>query len=296
MIRLPDDANPLSLADWLEASLIAHEYQPARVSDAEIEGALIDSGADVEMLFGDLRREVGRRMRLLDEKYPITRDGYGYNRLAGLAESPHYWFMLLTSLNQHYADLVFASGSAARPAELFENLVERALSRYLGGEVVRIGAPRRLPMPSNFPAAVEHLAQRMHEDFGYGELEIHATGDDGADIVAWRPFADLQPSQMIVLAQCTIGTDWREKRSELDAEVWRRHIRWHTQPVKAFGVPFCHELGNSWRETAARGGIVFDRPRIAALVETADIPNRLRTKIARWCGQRLEQVVALSLG
>jgi hypothetical protein len=240
--------------------------------------------------------EVVGRVQLLGEVYPVVRDGYTFSRRFNWTDRLPYSFMLLASLNQHYAELVFSGGTAGRPAEYFEHLTGLALEKYMGGTALRIGAHRRDPVPAAFPEAVSFLSAQMMEDCGYGELEVQQSGDDNADVVAWCPHFDRRPSQVIILAQCAIGTDWREKPSELDTKVWRRHIRWHTDPLTAFAVPFFHELGNSWRETATRGGIIFDRPRIAALVSNSDIPPQLAADMTGWCNLRLKQGVALALG
>jgi hypothetical protein len=296
VIRLPDDLTPSSLADWLEISLLGEIDEPHSISDAEIYKVLRSADADVETEFENLRLEVVRRSRLLGDIYPLVREGYAFLRRTEWTERLTYSFMLLVSLNQSYADLVFGGGSATRPAELFEFLTALALERYLGGSAIRIGAHRRDPVPAAFPAAVRYLAVQLMEECGYGELEVHQSGDDNVDVVAWLPHFDRQPSQAIVLAQCAIGTDWRVKRSEIDAKVWRRHIRWHTEPMTAFAIPFFHEAGNSWRETATRGGLIFDRPRISSLVFNAEVPQQLAAGISEWCRARLEQTAALALG
>lgn len=296
MIHLPDDPSPLALADWLEVSLLGQIDEPHRISDTEITGLMDEAGIDPEINFANVRAEIGARIGILGHAYPIVRDGQGFSKRAGWELCLHYTFMLLASLNQHYEELVFKGGTANRPAEIFEWLTGLALQKYVAGKVVRIGAPRREPVPGGFPEAVKYLAAQMAEEFGYGELELQHSGDDAVDLAAWRPQVDRRPSQMIILAQCAIGIDWREKRSDFSEKVWRRHIRWHTDPVPAFAVPFFHEPGNTWRETAVRGGIIFDRARIMSLVDQASIPGELTADMNRWCTERLQQVSLLALG
>jgi hypothetical protein len=77
--------------------------------------------------------------------------------------------------------------------------------------------------------------------------------------------------------------------------MWRRHIDWHCVPLKGFAVPFHHQEGNSWRETASRAGIILDRLRIARLVDAAELPQTVRREMAAWCQTRLGKIAQLSL-
>jgi hypothetical protein len=201
--------------------------------------------------------------------------------------------MLLVSLNQAYAELRYTNGSANRPAEYFEHLTAIALERYLGCAVVRIGAPRRPPLPTQFPAALSYTIRQLNEALGRRDLEDQDSGDDGVDLIAWRAFNDSRPSQAILLAQCTIAVEWRDKRDGISLETWKRHIDWHSHPLKGFAVPFHHEQGNSWRETATRGGIIFDRLRIAKLAKGAPLKRQLRTDLEGWCRARINSLASL---
>jgi hypothetical protein len=155
------------------------------------------------------------------------------------------------------------TGAANQPAKLFEYASGQALASFVEGRFIRIGASREAPIPSALEEAIEHVAGQLLEESTYGQVEVQFGGDDGCDIIAWREFRDSRPGQIVVFGQCAIGTNWRDKRSELDLELWSKHINWHVRPTKAFCIPFVHEFGGSWRETSARGGVVFDRLRLA---------------------------------
>jgi hypothetical protein len=296
MIRPPDDTAPNGLADWLEVSLLLLEDDPRRISDEEIIRAIEGANFDSESDLPNLKAEISRRARLLGGAYPISHDRGGFAQRKTWTNYICYSFMLFVSLNQYYSELVYTRGTAKRPAEIFEDLTGLALAKYITGQVVRIGAPRRNPIPAVFPTAVKYVADLMREECDYGRIEVHFGGDDGLDLIAWRRHTDERPSQMIVFAQCAIGTDWPDKRTGLSLELWNEHIRWHTPPIKAFAVPFCHELGNSWRETAVVGGIIFDRPRIVSLLRPRDVPTALIGQMEQWCRQRLDRVRTLALG
>jgi hypothetical protein len=70
---------------------------------------------------------------------------------------------------------------------MFELLVGVALGNYVNGPVVRMGAKRFAPVPGGFPAAVKYLSSEMREECTYGRIRVHYAGDDGLDLVAWRP-------------------------------------------------------------------------------------------------------------
>jgi hypothetical protein len=296
MIQPPIDLTPTTVADWLEACLLLEERDD-RLADAEVEDALKEAGVDeCDAHLANLRAEVKRRGMLLADRYPIKRDGTGFARQAEWKDCLPYSFLLLISLNQLYRQLTFAGGSATVPAELFEYLTSSALKQYVGGDTIRIGAPRRPPVPTQFPDAVRHVANELAETCGYGDLEIQQSGDDGVDIVVWKRFVDGRSSQLVVLAQCAIGTDWKEKRSDLDQKVWSRHIRWATGPLTAFAVPFHHESGGSWEETAVRGGIILDRGRIVAHLPDPALSAGELTKVRKWCEARIKKIKKMADG
>ncbi len=294
MLKVPADTDPNGLADWIECSLLLQRRIGKRISETAVLSAFERAEIpDPEGSLADLKNRIRNRMRLLRESYPVNYSNRMFSIIRRWSTCLPYQFLLLVSLNQTYKELRYTRGQANRPAEIFEEITEIAVQRYLGGQSIRIGAPRRQPVPAQLPRAVKYAAERINEEFGYGELEIHGSGDDGLDLIVWVPFPDRKPSQLIVLIQCAIGTDWQTKRSELSLQVWQRHIRWHTGPLKAFSVPFALDAGPSWLETASRGGLVLDRTRLAAIIGRSSLHMDLRKRTQDWCRSRLEHVKRL---
>jgi hypothetical protein len=294
MITLPASQDAVALVDWLEASLLTHNAD--RISDTAIIDVL--SEADIEDpdgLLAGVNHTLRARSRAIGTHYPFRRDGLGFARTLSWKECLPYSFMLFTSLNQSYRELNFVGGSANKPAELFETLASKAIEKYLDCTVIRIGAPRRKPVPSQFPKALEYTVKELGEIIGTRDLERHNSGDDGVDLIGWRTFGDTRASQAIILAQCAIGTDWRDKRDGVSLEMWRRHIDWHSAPLKGFAVPFHHGEGNSWRETATRAGIIFDRLRIAKLVGASAFSAATKKEMVSWCEKRCEKILELTI-
>jgi hypothetical protein len=292
VLVIPRITTAPALADWVEASLILNPAE--RITDTAILDALVEADlADAEDLLGATVRTIRTRSTVVAMGYPIRRNGLGFSSRGEWERFLPYCFMLLVSMNQIYAELRFRGGSANRPAELFEQVTAAALKRYLNGSVFRLGAPRRVPVPTAFPAALKFVTNQMNEAEGPQDLVEQDNGDDGADLVGWVTFGDARESQAILLAQCAIGTDWRDKRNEINLEVWRRHIDWHSTPMRGFAVPFHHDHGNPWRETASAGGVIFDRLRIARLVRPTAIENGLRDAMETWCQRRLQALAGL---
>ncbi len=294
MITLPALSDAVQLADWLETSLLMQKTP--RISDTAILDVFSEADFDdPDASLAALEQVIRTRAKTVGEAYPVKRDGQGFSRLSSWEDRLPYSFMLFASLNQSYVELNYAGGSANKPAELFEQLASKALEKYLDCEVIRIGAPRRHPVPSQFPKALDYAVNELGEILGQRDLEDHNSGDDGVDLIGWRTFGDTRASQTMIFAQCSIGTDWRHKRDGVNLDMWRRHIDWHSAPLKAFAVPFHHEAGGPWRETATRAGIIFDRLRIARLVRNVPMAPSVRHEIVDWCKKRRKIIRKLEI-
>lgn len=294
MIVVPNIQTPNSLADWIETSLLIGT--DARLSDTSILDVMGEADLpDLDNLLADATKVIRLRRNILNNRYPIVRGGQGFTRENNWPDSLPYSFMLFVSLNQVYPELRFGQGTANEPAELFENITANSIQNYLRCNVIRIGAPRRKPVPSKFPTAIDYLCNTIGELAHQRDLEDHNSGDDGVDLVGWQSFQDNRHSQAIIFAQCAIGENWREKRDEVSLELWRRHVDWHSSPLKGFAVPFHHDPGRAWRETATRSGIIFDRIRITKLVQPDQFDGGLTRKIETFCKKRIKQIDKLTI-
>lgn len=295
MITLPGSQDAVALVDWLETSLLTQNV--GRISDTAIIDVFseADLDEDPDALLAAMHQTMRGRSKAIGSGYPFKRDGLGYARIGPWKSFLPYSFMLFTSLNQSYGELHYLGGTANKPAELFEMLASKAVEKYLECAVIRIGAPRRNPVPSHFPTALEYTVKELGEILGSRDLERQNSGDDGVDLIGWRTFGDARASQAIILAQCAIGADWRDKRDGVNLDMWRRHIDWHSAPLKGFAVPFHHEEGNPWRETATRAGIIFDRLRIARLVGASALPTPTKREMIKWCETRCKKILELTI-
>ena len=244
MIALPATQQAVTLVDWLEVSLLMQG--PDRISDAAVIDVFSEADfGDPDALLEVIIQTVRSRRHVVGDAYPFRRDRLGFARNSVWRGTLPYSFMLFASLNQSYEELTYPRGTANRPAELFEVLTSKALENYLNCSVIRLGAPRRAPVPSQFPSALDYVVEKLGEIIGQRDLEDQESGDDGVDLIGWRTFGDARASQAIVLAQCSIGTDWRDKRNGINLDIWRRHIDWHSHPLKGFAIPFHLEAGRA---------------------------------------------------
>jgi hypothetical protein len=289
MIKLPTTTEPSALADWIEASVVFSRGR--RLSNSEVLDALEEGGhADPEEIASSFRRQIEIRSAYTGKAYPIEVHKRGYQAKGHWADYLCYNFMLLTSLNLHYPDLRFKRGTATKCAELFELVSRLAVQLYCSGQAIRVGAPRRKPVPAGFSLAVEHMVNALGEERGNDKVTTGHEKDDGLDIVGWIPFLDRRPGQLILIMQCAIGTDWDEKLTELNGDLWARHVHWHVAPIRAFAVPFHHNEDVPWRRSSAVGGIIFDRLRVASSIGNQELDPDLVKTIKKWCQSRIARL------
>jgi len=263
MLGLPTDdpTDPLRLADWLE--IVAVLSRDGNSSQGDLErafrrAALAEYGDDesVERKLLDVFNELERRAQAAGAAYPFD-IGYGVIQLRSRWEDfPAYVFCLCLS----YFDLT-ATGHAPK---LFEQVSCLAAKGYLEGDAVGFGWPRS-DLPTSFAEAVTELCKRIGEGVGFRQQPELDRKDDKLDVVAWRDFADRQPSKLILFGQCAAGRNWEGKLGELQPEAFYK--QWMqvpplSPPVKSFFVPHRIHSGN-WTYVANNAGILFERCRIA---------------------------------
>lgn len=298
MIQPPTTLHPQALADWIEASVLFDAPEPEGThSFAEIKKVLEEAEVpDVEAQLTNVLLTNQTRRIAIKQAYPIATYDFGFQRQGEWTAFVPYSFLLLLSLRHHYRVLARNQRETLRGAELFEFLSLFALERYLNARVVRIGFPRRRPVPANFSRSVEYLCAQCQELFGGGVLVAGDEQDDKLDLVGWLPFPDARPGQVIVLAQCGIGTDWETKLTHLSLNTWNRHVRWHAfPPTRAFFVPFHHEDGIPWGRSSAEGGVIFDRLRVAWLSGHANLPQDFLDIMKGWCDGQVDRLLQLRI-
>jgi hypothetical protein len=278
-------------ADWLELrALVAADRNASR---SDLRRALVRSGvlADVveggaalddEVLADDAFNELRERALSCGPAYPfIVEDGL----LQAYDDISSYWpyiFCLLLSLQGRDR-----SEPRTRPTSIFEEVAEAAARMYVAGESMKFGFPRRVA-PAGFMDAVKELCLKVREGIDARRRPSSRNAKDARlDIVAWRPFPDGRPAQLILFGQCAAGTNWPSKLTELQPLVFT-DLYWTeppaVPPVKAFFTPF-RISSERWYEIAKPAGIVFDRCRIANFAFGAEPPPG----VLQWNSRRLRE-------
>lgn len=286
--NLDDSSSSVEWADWLELSLIFGDGGVSR-SDfgemLELRGLTLD---EQEELIDGAFLEISRREALLGDLYPCSNEG---PRVA-LKTAWTDWlaFSFLVALGtRHMFDTTAAKGQTTEGAgplntgeyaRLFEHLVTDGLAAYLGGQAIRIAAPREPPVPTSFPECLQYLCTEMSEEAR--EPENPNARDEHVDIVGWRPFLDRRGGQVIVLAQCKTGRKWRSETDHIELDVWTNQVKWDEGPVKAFAFPFVFD-GDDWHYQSHKHGILFDRLRLSSLVADARLEQAIQERLKTWC-------------
>jgi len=304
----PASADPIEHADWIELEAIrsldgtSSFMELARyIHMSGTTDSLVDEfdredphdagGVQSDTVADGAWAEIERRFRACggsEGAYPFEMT-QGSIKLRNGWESSTYVFQLLLS-----AFGLKAGPRGTHPDRRFEELSAVALHNYLGGEgncakSQKFGYPRE--DGTGFTAALENLCNCI----GEGTVKKHAKRiksqkDGGLDVVAWIPFLDRRPGQLIVFGQCATGDDWRGKLFETSPRAFRELWMlegWQPFPVQVFLVPRCVPNA-SWREANVKGGIVFDRCRIANVV--GGFPEQLRNPCVTWIDYVVQRV------
>lgn len=198
-----------------------------------------------------------------------------------------YTFMLLLSRfgNAKPKD---AAGKQINGQRLFEDISSHAAKVYFGGNHVDValyqfGFPRRVKAPG-FEKALDDLCHQLGEGGGTKRRPTLADQKDAKlDLAVWRRFPDRRPGQLIGFGQCATGKNWSEKLTELMPrafiQTWMRSGYVVHEPVRLFFLPF-RISRDAWEPSANHGGVLFDRCRVALLLE--DLCDDLREQCKAW--------------
>jgi hypothetical protein len=270
-----DGGAPLSWSDY--AGEVRRTF-----SDDEMTEELPVEGSPIESLIDAVAVELESRADACAGAYPFEISSSGIAPRADAMASSYLFMLSLTLFGKD------AGAPQSYPERLFEEMSAAAVYVYLGGpsKYVRaevFGFPRRIP-PKGFKAAVGWLCGELREGAPLAAAPEMADMKDGSlDVVAWRWFPDTKPSQLILFGQCATGADWPSKTVALDPEKWCR--KWMApgltvSPVAAFFVPNLVPPERR-RVSSIDAGIIFDRCRIAALLD-GHVTSALQSRLVGW--------------
>jgi hypothetical protein len=285
MIPVPVASDPAEeVADWIELQAVRSPGKQASMesvvrvirrggSTDAIENARGDAGSELsQRVAEEAFIEIENRIRACGhhEAYPFEVEPGLIRLKKGWKSSPYVTLLLLSAT----APTAGHNGTAV----LFERICRYAALEYCGGaangtDAIRFGSPRRAPH-AKFHQAVDNLCGKLSEGGGCRQPHLaNHTGDDGLDIVAWRPFPDLKEGKLVAFGQCAAGAvGWEAKLSELDGEKFTQ--KWFrqmlvTKPIRLFFLP--RRISRErWENAGIDGGILFDRCRIASCLRDLD--------------------------
>ena len=234
----------------------------------------------IDALVADAAEEINDRIATIGNGYPFSFDGSIITASTDWdKDALAYVFLLLVS-----AEGLPGLRTGRRH---FEQVVTAALAQYLQGESLRFGFPHRTPVPSHPNEAVNYLAERIGQRRIFTRQVKPSEKDLGVDAVAWKRFADSQPTKVVLLANCSTGANWKSKLGELNLDKWKRMIDFGCDPVRTFAVPWILSQGE-WGDIVDFGNMVVDRSRTASLLVGWNSTKEIKT----WCDRRLKDATS----
>lgn len=225
--------------------------------------------------------ELAFREQVVGDAYPVqVNEGLATGR-GDWQQTTSYAFLAMLAARVAYG----LSLPVQEPARRFEELVTVALEAYTGGEAVRFGWPHnRDEFPTDFKKAARDLAHRLGEKPGGMEAIGTNAKDYALDVVAWRGFSDQRRGQHILLCQCATGKDWNEK--VISERGWEKVIDFTVAPTRSVAFPFVPSREEAdviqWLDVAFKGGVPFDRLRIASLAADVAVGQSLIDDMGKW--------------
>lgn len=266
---IPDPTNINAVADWAEFYLVTIRPILARATLKRFLEEMVggETGYDLDGVW----QELERRQALYGAHPPFVIEGEHLTSKIKWGDRPDYMMCLLLSLLGNGKE-------AVKTGMLFEEVAEKIICRYLQAKSIPYGRTR---------PRLKVVAGQLNEKF----IE-EPTGnfkDRGVDIIAWKPFQDGRPSQLVLLLQCAGGWNWRQKTRDIPYDAWIRYIHWGSNPLKGFAMPGIFPR-NLFDDIAMEAGIILDRARFFQSYTAGDISKALRDRIAKWCRKKIPSV------
>ena len=284
-LPLPSEvSDPIILADWLE--ILALTTDDGNASHGDLHRVLNRLGVDgFDTICTDCMTELHRRVAATRENYPFIFSGTLLRTRGDWRYYTPYIFCLLLS----YCDEGTKRIKGLKHETMFEELACLAARNYIGGEVVRFGAPRK-ELPSGFLDALTIVCGKVNEWTPVTGKTL-SRKDGGLDLVAWKQFPDEQIGKIILFGHCASGADWNDKINELQPNdfctLWLGGDR--SPIVKSFFIP--HRLSPEvFADRAVSAKLFFDRCRIAHWVPSGEFVARAGESCVQWSQQVLARV------
>lgn len=283
MFQLPNAESAQAVADWVELELAAGESQLSKAKTSSVAESVRGSEPG-EAFLSDVWRQLEERQSRYTSQFFYC-DGDLVCRGPDQQDSAEYIACLLFSL---YG---VADESRTDP-KIFERLSAEAIKNYLQGKVYVFGWPVLPDVQAEIALRVKDVATKAREKFV--EAPAQRYKDRGVDVIAWKPFVEHpteehRSSQLVILAQCASGANWRQKTTQLPIKSWIQYVHWASDPLTGFAVPRVIPA-DLWHDISRESqGILFDRIRIVNLLPNGVQEEGLRDEIRNWVTGELEE-------
>lgn len=259
---LPTEATSEEVADWAELTALKR----GKLTRGKLSTEVTRNGGS-ERLIADAWQELEARAELSKDRWTFTilptqlepRSDRGDDHL----------------LPAFFAALGLRENIENSHRELFEQCVTE-LVQGLVPTAIRIGHPRRLPVPSSFQEALQEYASKCGE--AIVKPPPSSDKDLKMDIVAWRTFGDSRGGYVHLVGQCATGADWELKLDELNLDVISDYLNWTVRPLRFFATPHV-VAAQHLRRISKRAGVVLDRPRLLELESTAQLTDATKQEV-----------------
>ena len=284
LFELPNAENPEAVADWIELGLTSGETSLSKAKVSSVIESVTGSEPE-EAFLSDVWRELEERQSRYSQRFFLCEEDLVL-RAPEAASRREYTACLLFSL---YG----ASNEHRTGPKLFERLSAEAIKNYLQGRVFVFGWPALQNVQTDIALRVRDVALAARERFVEAPAERYK--DRGVDVIAWKPFIEHsadehRSNQVVILAQCATGVNWRQKTTQLPYDSWTQYVHWACNPLRAFAVPRVIRA-DLWHDVSKEAGILFDRIRIVNLLPNGVPQQELRAAIDEWVGDELQDSI-----
>lgn len=278
-------ADFLEFQSWTNLTTSKREVQAllGRIDDNEDNIGVNDDDDRSADQLDEALNEIDRRAKICGASYPFTLDSAG-NVLRYLADnqsagaSLYKYLLLSTRLNMKSN----RSHAAIDGTLILEEWGAHVLKNYLGGTKARSYVFGTSNQGKTFPEKVNHLHSQINEGGQFANIDpVPTDANDGKlDVVAWLPFSDRLPGQVVIFAQCKTGTNWKDKVHELQPtnfiKKWMAGRSFIVNPLRAFIISESVNRSN-WSSICVDAGILFDRCRLTDCLGDVDASLLQRT-------------------
>ncbi len=273
MIPFPNSISVRTVSDWVELYVITENKS---ISKMKVQNLFDEDGIDLESKMDDVLGELARRIQLYGPKSPVEVSGVTIRPRIKWRANPLYTLCLIFST---YG--VQTRGDVG--TRLFEQIGNVLLKEFFRSETYHLG----FPVGAALNTSLDSVAGLMHETRG-GITPHYDEKDSAVDVISWTPFNDVRSSQIIILAQCGAGDDWKEK-SPISLPTWNHYINWNYETTVPSMITTQIVNPDKWRKYADKFGVLIDRARLYRIHADCSkrIPKDLLTETAAWCEAKL---------